>query len=114
VTGPLQRQLTALARRITRTGATADRTATKLPRRITVALTNIPIGASTVEITFSPPILGSYLVVVTVLSLPVNLPLLHAAVQPPSRHAFGATLDVFSTALAPIANATLDVLVQPF
>lgn len=114
MTAPLHRQLAALSRRIIRTGQTADRVAALAARRVTVPLTGIAVGASTVDITWAPPINRPYLVVVTVLTLPVNLPLLCAAVQPPSRHAFGATLDVFSTALAPIANATLDVLIIPF
>lgn len=84
-----------------------------IPRRVTVDLTNIAVGPTTIPITWSPPIPGGYGVSITVIAGAVNLPLLNPGVQSGSSTPSGCNILLYSTAVAPISAAGLNIAIMP-
>jgi len=82
-------------------------------RHIAQALTDVPIGASTVAVTIDPPMSSTYGVSITPIAGLALVGKLAATIQPLSKTADGFTVVVSNTTLAVIASAGLDITITP-
>ena len=83
------------------------------PRRISVPLSDITVGLTTVPVTWTPPISGGYTAVVTVIGAAADLPKLAVGVKVGSKTPSGCDVLVVNTAALPVSAAGLDIIIVP-
>jgi hypothetical protein len=88
-------------------------TAHPASRHIAQALTDVPVGASTIAVTIDPPMTSTYGVSITPITGVAVAGKLVATIQPLSKTASGFTAVLTNTTGAIITSAGLDITITP-
>jgi len=113
----VDRRIRLLTKRIdniaTNLGLLVDFVAAHTERHIAQALTDVPVGASTVAVTIDPPMTSTYGVSITPIAGQALVGKLLASLVPLSKTATGFTVALSNTTAGVIAAAGLDITITP-